>query len=215
MTTTAWIFVALTLAVAILDWAAVYSANAKAEYLLKPLTMVMLAGVVLTLDLGEGADRWWHLAAVLLSMVGDIFLMLPGDRDEYFLGGLFSFLLAHIAYIVGMSELGISSPAVLVGVALAVAAVGGIGSKIAPAAKRKDKRLFVPVIAYMCVIGTMLASSIGTGVPIGIVGAVLFCLSDSAIGWSRFVNEFAHHRMVIITTYHLGQLGLVLALLGS
>ena len=141
--------------------------------------------------------------------------MLPGDRDEYFLGGLFSFLLAHIAYIVGMSELGISSPAVLVGVVLAVAAVGGIGSKIAPAAKRKDKRLFVPVIAYMCVIGTMLASSIGTGVPIGIVGAVLFCLSDSAIGWSRFVNEFAHHRMVIITTYHLGQLGLVLALLGS
>lgn len=215
MPTLAWVFLALTLLVAALDWAAVAAQYKPAEYLFKPLTMVMLAGLALTLDLDPGVNRSWHLAAIGLSMVGDIFLMLPGDREEYFLGGLASFLLAHVAYIIGMAEIGVSSPLIWIGVALAMLAVGGVGSRIAPAAKRRDKRLFVPVIAYMCVIGTMLAMAVGTGLALAIAGAMLFALSDSVIGWSRFVRDFDGSSMLIITTYHLGQLGLILALLSA
>ncbi len=36
--------------------------------------------------------------------------------------------------------------------------------------------------------------------------------SDFTIGWSKFVADFPHSRMVIITTYDLAQLLLVLSL---
>lgn len=122
---------------------------------------------------------------------------------------------SHNALLCLRDEIGVSSPLIWIGVALAMLAVGGVGSRIAPAAERRDKRLFVPVIAYMCVIGTMLAMAVGTGLALAIAGAMLFALSDSVIGWSRFVRDFDGSSMLIITTYHLGQLGLILALLSA
>jgi hypothetical protein len=44
-------------------------------------------------------------------------------------------------------------------------------------------------------------------------GAGYRVVSDACIGWSKFVKEFAGYRMAIITTYHLGQIGLLLGLL--
>ncbi|NIW49240.1 MAG: lysoplasmalogenase, partial [Gammaproteobacteria bacterium] len=40
----------------------------------------------------------YFLIGLALSLAGDIFLMLP---DEKFIAGLVSFLLAHLAYILG------------------------------------------------------------------------------------------------------------------
>ena len=45
-----------------------------------------------------------------------------------------------------------------------------------------------------------------------VVGAVLFYASDGVIGVSRIVRDFPHSRLVVMSTYHLGQIGLVLAL---
>ena len=56
------------------------------------------------------------------------------------------------------------------------------------------------------------ACAIGTTIPVAIAGALLFYLSDACIGWSRFVGDFPQSRMAIITTYHLGQIGLVIGL---
>jgi uncharacterized membrane protein YhhN len=69
------------------------------------------------------------------------------------------------------------------------------------------------VALYIGVISTMVALAVGTGRPVLILGAVLFFISDACIGWSRFVKEFPGYRMAIITTYHLGQVGLLLGLL--
>lgn len=211
MNSLSFTFVALTLAVAIADWAAVAVGNRRAEFVAKPLTMVMLAGVVLTLD-SPANDRWSYLVAVLLSLAGDVFLMLPGERESNFLAGLVSFLLAHVAYVVSMVALGVSLPLLLVGVALAAAAMAVIGTKIAFAAKKLDKRLFPPVVAYMIVIAAMVSTAIATGIPIAIVGALLFFASDSVLGWNRFVRPIPHAPLIIMVTYHLGQLGLVLGM---
>jgi uncharacterized membrane protein YhhN len=61
----------------------------------------------------------------------------------------------------------------------------------------------------------MVVAAVGTARPAAIVGALLFYASDACIGWSRFVREFPRHRLVIMITYHLGQIGLVLSLLGT
>jgi uncharacterized membrane protein YhhN len=79
-------------------------------------------------------------------------------------------------------------------------------------ARRTDRRLTGPVAAYITAISVMVACAIGTRLPFAIVGALLFYLSDACIGWSRFVRDFPQSRMAIITTYHLGQIGLVLGL---
>ena len=58
---------------------------------------------------GVGGElRAWWVAAIVLSLLGDVFLMLPSDR---FVFGLVSFLLAHLAYIGGFlfAEAGVDS----------------------------------------------------------------------------------------------------------
>ena len=44
---------------------------------------------------------------------------------------------------------------------------------------------------------------------------VLFFGSDAVIAWNRFVRPFAWAQLVIMVTYHLGQLALVTALRGG
>jgi uncharacterized membrane protein YhhN len=82
--------------------------NRTAEYVAKPLTMVVLIGVALALHPTSDAQRWWFVAALVLSLAGDVFLMLPNDM---FVAGLASFLLAHVAYVVGFLIVSPGSPA--------------------------------------------------------------------------------------------------------
>ena len=105
MTAVAGALLALTLLIALADWVAVAVDRRPLEYVLKPATMVALGAVVLALDLPGGQLRWWYLAAIILSLAGDVFLMLPEsamDPELSFVAGLGSFLVAHVLYVVGM-----------------------------------------------------------------------------------------------------------------
>lgn len=182
------------------NWIAVATRNKRLEYISKPATMVALAGVALSLDPRNGAERAWFVAAVLLSLLGDVFLMLPSDR---FVFGLGSFLLAHIAYVVGLRSFAVWALLVVVAVAAVVAR---------PILASADRELRVPVALYMAAIVAMVASALATGRALAIVGAVLFFASDATIAWNRFVKPLAWAPVFIMVTYHLGQAGLVLSL---
>ena len=215
MTGAAWGLLCLTLLIALADWVAVAADRRPAEYALKPATMVALGAVVLALDLPDGQLRWWYLAAIVASLAGDVFLMLPEtamDPEPAFVAGLGSFLVAHLLYVVGMIILGVSGGALAVGAAVALVVIATVGRRVVIGAKATDRRLFAPVRAYVAVIAVMIATSFGTGIVVGIVGALLFGLSDSVIGWTRFLRDFPHSRVLVMVTYHLGQVGLVLAL---
>ena len=215
MTGAAWGLLCLTLLIALADWVAVAADRRPAEYALKPATMVALGAVVLALDLPDGQLRWWYLAAIVASRAGDVFLMLPETAmapEPAFVAGLGSFLVAHLLYVVGMIILGVSGGALAVGAAVALVVIATVGRRVVIGAKATDRRLFAPVMAYVAVIAVMIATSFGTGIVVGIVGALLFGLSDSVIGWTRFLRDFPHSRVLVMVTYHLGQVGLVLAL---
>jgi uncharacterized membrane protein YhhN len=193
------------------DWLAVQAGRKPLEYVCKPLTMVFLIGVAATVDVDSGAVRGWFLVALTLSMLGDVFLMLPRDR---FVPGLASFLLAHIAFVVGMWVDGVSPGAFAIGLAVAAVAIVVIGRRVLAGARAgDDPALVVPVAAYMAVISVMLASAIGTQEPFAVGGASLFFCSDALIAWERFVRPQPWHRLAIIVTYHLAQAGLTLSLL--
>ena len=70
--------------------------------------------------------RAWFVAALVLSLAGDVFLMLPKDL---FVFGLGSFLLGHIAYIVGMHVDGVDGLRFLVGIVIVMALLAVIGTR--------------------------------------------------------------------------------------
>lgn len=210
MTGTAFLLLALTLVVAAGDWVAVERGNRPLEYLCKPLTMIVLMATVVALDVGDETVRAWFLVALALCLLGDVLLMLPQDL---FVFGLGAFLLGHVAYVGGMLADGVSAPRVGIGIVLVCLTMVVLGLRIVQAVRTGDEPALVgPVIAYMGVISAMVATAVGTGHVAAIVGAASFYASDALIAWNRFLRETPHHRLVIMVTYHLGQIGLVLSL---
>jgi uncharacterized membrane protein YhhN len=208
--TLTWILLAVGAALAVTDWVAVHTGNRTLEYAAKPATMVPLIVAAHTIDAVDPTMRFWFVVALLFSLAGDVFLMLP--NEDLFVAGLGSFLVGHVAYVAGLGVGGVSTGRLVVGAVLTLGALGAIGPTLVAGARDTDRRLAVPVLAYMAVISVMVTFAVGSGVAIAIVGALLFYLSDFCIGWSRFVSEFSFHRLAIIVTYHLAQAALVISL---
>src|SRR5438445_13384539 len=108
MSDPAWAILSIAAAFAVVDWIAVSrrGASPALEYVAKPATTAALIALAAAVDAVDPIRRDWFLAALVLCLIGDVFLMLPGGA---FVPGLGSFLLAHVAYIIGLSYL-LSSP---------------------------------------------------------------------------------------------------------
>lgn len=213
MSDAAAILLAVTLVVAVADWIAVQTGQKVGEVVAKPLTMVVLGAMVATLDDVDATARTWWFAAIVLCLIGDIFLLRP---EKWFVPGLASFLLGHLAYIGGFAALGVSGGGLAIGGVVVAAGIVTIGRKILGAVRASDEpELLPPVAAYVGVISVMVTMAFGSGEPAAIAGALLFYASDALIAWNRFVEAKPWGRLAIITTYHLGQIGLALTLLDT
>jgi uncharacterized membrane protein YhhN len=206
----AWALLAVAGVFAVLNWVAVARDSKRLEHLSKPAAMVALVGVALALDPVRADTRAWFVAALVFSLVGDVLLMLPRGS---FVAGLASFLLAHVAYAVGLN-LHAGTALALVVASLIVVGVGILlAVPILRALRSGEQReLAGPVGAYMVVIAAMLVSALATGNRWAAGGAALFYASDAMIAWTRFVRPLRGSGVAIMVTYHLGQAGLVLSL---
>lgn len=193
------------------DWIAKARNNRTLEYVCKPATMVALIAVAVSLDptAGAGARRDWFVAALVCSLAGDVFLMLPRDA---FVAGLASFLVAHVCYVIGFWTDPPAAAALAVAAVVVVLAVSPLAVRILRSLS-EEPALRPPVAIYMVVISVMLATAIATGNVVAGLGAALFVASDSMIAWNRFVRPFAAADVAIMVTYHLGQAALVCSLL--
>ena len=226
MTGAAWALLGGAGAFAVGDWLAVARGSKGLEYVCKPAAIAALIGVALALTPVHADRRACFVAALALSLVGDVFLMLRiGERDserserrreqprrDLFVAGLSAFLLAHVAYVVGLRLHGGSWAALALAAVVAAWAAAAVGRPVVGAVRRLHPELTLPVTAYMVVISAMVASALATGLILAAAGAVLFELSDSLIAWNRFVRPVRWAPLAIIVTYHLGQTGLVLSL---
>ncbi len=182
---------------ALLDWYAVSSHWKAGEFVAKPATLALL---ILYAAL-QPEVTWVLLAALVFSLLGDVYLMLPTDM---FIAGLSAFLVGHVAYVFAFDvPLGARTGWLLAVVVLSSPLAFKILGAAKPAAMRP------PVAFYMLAISLMVASALAAGNSFAIVGALLFFGSDAVIAWNRFVAPFPTARLIIIVTYHLGQLGLV------
>jgi len=210
VTATAALLIALTLVVAVADWIAVGWEKRGAEYVFKPLTMVVLIAATLAIDPVDDTVKVLFVAALAFSLLGDVFLMIP---KNLFVAGLASFLVGHLFYIAGLQVRGQDGLWFLAGFVIVIIAVIVLGLRIINAVRRSDEpAMAAPVSGYVAVISFMVASAFGTRNLFAIVGASLFYASDAMIAWNRFVAPQPWARLAIMVTYHLGQIGLVLCL---
>jgi uncharacterized membrane protein YhhN len=192
------------------DWYSRWHIDARLEYVCKPGTMVALIAAAAFLDPRDEAVRSWFVAALVLSLVGDVLLMLP---KEQFVGGLAAFLLAHVCYVAGFVARGLRGPAVAVAIVGTAVVLAPVVRRVLAGVRTNEPELRPPVIAYLVVIGTMLAVAVASGNPLAAGAAGLFVASDSMIAWSKFVAPFDAAPVAIMVTYHLAQAGFVLSLL--
>jgi uncharacterized membrane protein YhhN len=215
VTTGAWILLVVAGALAIGNWISRIhppppGSVSRLEYVCKPGALIALIGVAVLLDPTHADERTWFVLALVLSLAGDVFLMLPDDR---FVAGLASFLLAHVAYVVGLN---LHTDGNWLWAVPVVVIVGLLGIRLVRGIRRSgESELVAPVVVYVVVIAAMGISALASGNRWAAVGAVLFMGSDALIGETKFVRPAAWAPVAIMVTYHLGQAGLVLSLVWS
>ena len=203
--------VALAL-VAALDWLAVQRQWARVEQVAKPLVMVALAWLAFTMGAADHDVGRFLLVALGFSLVGDIFLLGKGAVD--FSGGLASFLVVHIAFVLAFLTLGVQPWWALLGLLIAVPLGLTAGRRIVQAAAHEGgAALGGAVTAYLVVVVAMVVAASGTARPLVILGALAFLLSDTVLALDRFVGPRSNARMLVIVTYHLGQVMMVVGAL--
>jgi uncharacterized membrane protein YhhN len=193
------------------NWWAVETGNRRLEWLCKPAALVALTGAAIAISPDDRSVKIAFVVGLVLSLAGDVFLMLPSDR---FIFGLVSFFAAHVAYIVGFLLAGPEPLLLVVGLVVVGLGVAFIGAPLVRRVRAGGQADFAgPVIAYMAVISAMVVAAFGAGNPWGIAGALSFYASDATLGWNRFVAETSHGRLAVMVTYHLAQFLLVLSLI--
>ncbi len=138
--------------------------------------------------------------ALALSALGDAFLAYEGEKN--FMGGLSSFLLAHIAYGVLFYEIG--DLRILTGETWRLAAAGlslALAVLLVAYLWRSADRLAPAVLAYATAIAAMAILSLGVP-PIAVfVGAALFLSSDAVLAVETFKMEKSHPLRPVAALY--------------
>lgn len=138
--------------------------------------------------------------ALALSALGDAFLAYEGEKN--FMGGLSSFLLAHIAYGVLFYEIG--DLRILTGETWRLAAAGlslALAVLLVAYLWRSAGRLAPAVLAYATAIAAMAILSLGVP-PIAVfVGAALFLSSDAVLAVETFKMEKSHPLRPVAALY--------------
>ena len=172
----------------------------KSFYVLKPLTTLLITAIAWLAP--DGDYRTLIIIGLLLSCFGDICLLFY-DQQRWFLAGLSSFLLAHIAFVAAyLAGLEHHSPP------LWTAAFAVFGAAYFVWLLPQTGALKLPVLVY----GTVL---IGMGIAAGarwaelgtdaallaLAGAAIFMVSDSALAVRQFRGRYPGAQPLILSTY--------------
>lgn len=204
-----------------LEWVAAGKRWNRIRVISKPLSLLLLIALFSSLG-GWVSQGFWFGLGLVFSLLGDIFLLC---RTRFFIFGLFSFLLAHIFYILGflygplqLTWLVILPFLVVLGFCSVAypKLIGGVRRRM------EHKRLWLPVLLYMITITVMVSSAFLTwfrpqwsiiAALAASLGAFLFTISDTVLATGRFLRPVPYGNFLVMFTYHLGQLGITLGAL--
>jgi uncharacterized membrane protein YhhN len=175
------------------------------HYVFKPLTTLLILAMALRSSSGSTGYRSLIVVGLLLSTLGDVFLMLPFDG---FVFGLGSFLLAHIAYLIALRKRGgwwrVRWPL------LAYAVVASlVFMRLSPGLPDELK---LPVIVYVIALTGMAAQAAsvwrehpGRATCVAAVGGAFFVVSDALLAMDRFSAPIPMASVWVLATYWIAQ----------
>jgi len=178
------------------------------RYVTKPLLLILLMG-----HIAQENPKPALFVTAIFALLGDVFLLIPGDNPLYFQLGLGSFLIMQLSYIrlfVRQTEDKAWIPAharqPLAGVIIYVFLfLAFLNPYLADGMK-------IPVTLYAFALGAMLYFAIRLKNQMIVWGAFLFVVSDSVLAFGKFYYSFPGISSVVMATYILAQLLLMSAL---
>lgn len=182
-----------------------YGAVAPLHWLAKPATTLAITAIAWSLPSADRQYRRWLVAGLLLSTLGDVWLMLPGDR---FVAGLASFLLAHLAYLVAFTRRArlFARPGPFAAYALLALAL------LLPLWPALPPVLRLPVLVYIAALTLMAAQAAAVwrlrpdpASARAALGGGVFVLSDALLAWDRFVAPFGAATALVLASYWTAQ----------
>ncbi len=193
----------LATAVAALLWAELKSSRL-GVWLIKPVASTLF---VITALLAGALDSFYGrliLLGLLLSWLGDV-LLIP-KRQLFFIAGLGSFLLAHVAF----SGAFLLQPLEVLPLTLAATATVVAGVIILRWLWPHLTHNFRPtIVSYLAAISLMVVLAAGTMAAVGpqlLIGAVMFAVSDIFVARDRFVSPAVANRLWGLPLYYGAQL---------
>ncbi len=179
----------------------------------KPLICISLAiYLAKKVNMNAGFNRL-ILAALILSLFGDVFLLFAGGSIYFFVYGLVAFLVAHVLYSLAFFRDFKNDPqASKVYGHLMLFVMGVFSLSYYSWIREYLNDLRVPVMAYMFVISIM-AILAGyryrrvnmLSFRLIYIGAICFVISDSTLAYNKFVEPFSYSGIAIMGTYMLAQ----------
>jgi uncharacterized membrane protein YhhN len=150
------------------------------------------------------------LAGLVFAWFGDAFLI--GNSERWFLLGLVSFLLTHVAFVTAFVEAGVDRNwafgATVPVLIIAMLILLWLGPHV-------PGTLVWPVRIYTAVISLMVITAFGTlgagASPLIVSGACLFFLSDLSVAAMRFTDPLFPTYVLGLPLYYMGQLCLALS----
>jgi uncharacterized membrane protein YhhN len=173
--------------------------------LLKPLTTLLILAAATS---APAPMPHLLVAALVFCTLGDIALMFTGER--WFLAGLGSFFVAHLLFMAIFGH-DLQAYALPLWSWAFVAYAVGFFAWLWP----RTGALRWPTLAYGVVLTALVLAAAGlqaqrddTVTTVGLAGALLFALSDSALAVCQFRGAYRAAQPLILTTYWSG-LGLM------
>jgi len=204
-----YVYLAFVAGDLIADWSSSFFGN----LIFKPLLAGSLLVYLLVSRENKRPASGFAMLGLFLSWIGDCLLIFQERNQLFFIGGLLSFLIAHIfyiAYYIRSSSAQAEKKLPGKGVCLFLIMCYGIGfgfllnDHLGP--------LKVPVFAYASVLVLMNCFALlrfgkvdRRSFQLAMAGALLFAVSDGLLAVNKFVTTLPHAGLWIMSTYAAAQ----------
>lgn len=208
------IFVAVCLAAVMVHILAIRYRRPLVSGLAKALASTSFIALALIDGAAGSSYGRFILAALMLSWVGDVLLL--SRRSSFLLGGIASFLLAHLAFAAAFTRETIDRNWLL-GAIVCTAVAGALLVRWLWPRLEFFYRIAVP--AYVAAIMTMTSLAVGVSaasMPASVaIGAIMFAVSDVSVARDRFIESSFVNKAWGLPLYYVAQLLLAASVIAA
>ena len=171
---------------------------------LVPMALIILLAFM-TKPILSTTYKHWILIGLFVCMNADGVIY-------WFLAGLVTFFIGHIFYIIAFRHMNRKPMPIWAGTLLLLYGVGMMVWIAGSQFQIGEHILGSAIIAYILILLIMGWTAIRTRLPLAIIGALLFIISDSILAIDRFVYAIEMRDALVMLTYYSAQVFIAISI---